>query len=194
MSSRTNSSGDLPKRQQVLDAALKLFAERGFHGATVPDIADTAGVGAGTVYRHFESKEALVNALFQHWKAEYGRHLMTDLPSGNTRQAFRAIWRKMGAFAVEHPQVLAFLELHHHGTYLDERSRELERSILLPLKLFVEAAQQQGDLKQGSPEILMAVAYGAFNGLVRAANHALLELTPAALDEAEQLVWEAIRA
>ena len=46
------------KREAVLGAALELFVERGFHGTTVPEIAERAGVGAGTIYRHFASKEA----------------------------------------------------------------------------------------------------------------------------------------
>ncbi|RCK12071.1 TetR family transcriptional regulator [Bacillus licheniformis] len=41
------------------------FADRGFDAATIPMIADKANVGAGTIYRYFDSKEALVNVLFQ---------------------------------------------------------------------------------------------------------------------------------
>src|SRR5690606_27876447 len=52
------------KREAILHAALELFVERGFWGTAVPEIAEKAGVGAGTIYRYFESKEALVNALY----------------------------------------------------------------------------------------------------------------------------------
>ncbi|MEA2752174.1 MAG: Bacterial regulatory protein tetR family, partial [Myxococcales bacterium] len=44
----TTSSSPSDKREAILDAALTLFAERGFHGTSVPDIAQLAGVGAGT--------------------------------------------------------------------------------------------------------------------------------------------------
>ena len=40
------------------------FAERGYDGTTIPMIAEKAKVGAGTIYRYFENKEALVNSLF----------------------------------------------------------------------------------------------------------------------------------
>ena len=52
------------KHQKILSAALELFANRGFHGTAVPDVAKLAGVGAGTIYRYFENKEALVNAVY----------------------------------------------------------------------------------------------------------------------------------
>jgi len=44
------------KQRQILDAALGLFAERGFHGTRVPLVAEAAGVATGTIYHYFDSK------------------------------------------------------------------------------------------------------------------------------------------
>jgi AcrR family transcriptional regulator len=63
-SGRATSPDD--KREAILAAALELFAERGFHGTAVPLVADKAGVGAGTLYRHFPTREALILAVYQH--------------------------------------------------------------------------------------------------------------------------------
>jgi TetR/AcrR family transcriptional regulator, fatty acid metabolism regulator protein len=61
MSGRTN---DPEKRKgQILTAALALFAEKGFHGASMGDIVAASGVSRGGVYWHFESKEAIVMAV-----------------------------------------------------------------------------------------------------------------------------------
>src|SRR5689334_20697525 len=51
-------------RQRILDAAQELFAERGL-GVTLHDIADRAGVGVGTIYRHFPDKAELIDLLFE---------------------------------------------------------------------------------------------------------------------------------
>jgi AcrR family transcriptional regulator len=186
---------NVDKRAAILEAALELFAERGFHGTTVPEVATKAGVGAGTLYRYFESKEALVNALYQHWKSTYGRMLMTDLPMHEPhRVVFQEIWRRMGAFARKYTKALDFLELHHHGSYLDEKSRAVEWSLLAPMREFVMEAQRQRVLKKGSPEVLIAIVYGAFLGLARAASSGYLELSSKILDEAEVCVWEAVRS
>src|SRR5262249_37789581 len=67
------------KRDQILVAAVELFAERGFHGTTVPDIATRAKVGAGTIYRYFPSKEALVNTLYQVHKERLAGVMMAGL-------------------------------------------------------------------------------------------------------------------
>src|SRR5579859_8030320 len=183
------------KRQAILDAALDLFAERGFHGTAVPLVAERAGVGAGTVYRYFASKEALVNELFQLWKHELGRTLLYEFPvAAPMRAQFREVWTRLHGFAAVHPKAVAFLELHHHRDYLDARSRAVEDAVLLPLFQFVGSAQQRGDIKRIAPEVLMAMVYGTFAALVRASWEKRVTLTPELLDEAEETLWKAIRA
>ncbi len=51
------------RRRQILPAAAALFARRGYHRARLQEIADEAGVAAGTIYNYFESKEDLLLAL-----------------------------------------------------------------------------------------------------------------------------------
>ncbi|HVM28320.1 MAG TPA: TetR/AcrR family transcriptional regulator [Mycobacteriales bacterium] len=52
-----------PRREQLLAAAASLFAERGFHGVGIDDIGAAAGISGPGVYRHFDSKRALLEAL-----------------------------------------------------------------------------------------------------------------------------------
>ncbi len=52
-------------RDRILDAALDVFHEKGFHPAKVDEIAERAGVGKGTLYRYFTNKEKLFNELLQ---------------------------------------------------------------------------------------------------------------------------------
>jgi AcrR family transcriptional regulator len=61
-------------RQALLDAALRLFSERGFHGATVKAIAQEAGVTKGAFYHHFESKEDVLRQIH----AEYAGQMALD--------------------------------------------------------------------------------------------------------------------
>ncbi len=193
MSSRAESE-HAPKREAILAAALELFAERGFHGTAVPLVAERAGVGAGTVYRYFESKEALVNELYRRWKGEFARALMHDFPADATvRAQFAEMWRRMVRFAKAHPKAVAFLEMHHHGGYLDETSRVTEQQLMLPVRAFVEQSQRQEALKSGPPELLIALVWGAFIGVVRAGWEDHLALSKENLAAAESCLWEAIR-
>ncbi|MFI9553013.1 TetR/AcrR family transcriptional regulator [Nonomuraea endophytica] len=53
------------RREQLLDAALRVFAAKGVDGASVKDLADAAGVTPGLLYRYFDSKEALVETVLK---------------------------------------------------------------------------------------------------------------------------------
>jgi AcrR family transcriptional regulator len=48
------------RRNQILDAATKVFAEKGFHPTTIKDIARQAGIADGTIYIYFENKTAMM--------------------------------------------------------------------------------------------------------------------------------------
>jgi len=54
-------------RSQILDAALKLFAHRGYGATSVRDIAEEAGLSKGNVYHHFPDKEAIFRALLDQY-------------------------------------------------------------------------------------------------------------------------------
>ena len=53
------------QRGRILDAAQQCFIEHGFHGASMANIADTAGMSAGLIYRYFENKSAIILAIVQ---------------------------------------------------------------------------------------------------------------------------------
>ena len=185
---------DSPKREAILDAALELFAVRGFHGTAVPLVASKAGVGAGTVYRYFESKEALVNALYARWKSELGTALLSAfVPGAPTREQFHAVWEATGRFAQEHPKAIAFLELHHHGSYLDEESRALTERVLRPIEQVITCAQKAQVFKDYPAPLIIALVWGAFVGVVRSSWDGHLTLEAETLEQAERCVWEAIR-
>ncbi len=57
------------KRRVILDAAVRVFARRGFHVCRVSDIADEAGVAYGLVYHYFSSKEEILDTMFlERWE------------------------------------------------------------------------------------------------------------------------------
>ncbi len=53
------------RRKQILDAAVRVFARRGYHGSRVGDIAEEAGVAHGLLYHYFASKEEVLQTVFR---------------------------------------------------------------------------------------------------------------------------------
>ncbi len=191
---RTVTQGKHAKREAILVAALRLFSERGFHGTTVPDVAKAANVGAGTVYRNFESKEALVNHLYQKHKTALGARIASRIDEkASPREQFHVYWHSMVEFAREQPHAYNFLNLHHHAPYLDETSREIEGTLVLLALTRFEAFRKLQVVKDVDPMILIAIIHGSFVGLVKACAGDQLVFSLDAVDSMEQCVWEAIR-
>jgi AcrR family transcriptional regulator len=188
-------SGGAEKREAIFAAALDLFVERGFHGTAVPEVAERAGVGAGTIYRYFASKEALVNALYQQLKGELAGRIMRDFPVDKpARQIVHHLWQRLADFAIEKPRAYAFLELHHHADYLDEQSNAIEARIMDMGVRFIQLAQSRGEVKPHAPMLLISIVHGAFVGMLRKVWEGMLELTPETIAAGEQCAWEAIRS
>jgi len=125
MSIRLSASA---RREQLLDVALQVFARQGYHGASMNDVADAAGVTKPVVYQHFDSKRELYLALLD----EVGARLLTAISKATagatdgknqTELGFRAYFRWV---ADDHD---AFLLLFGSGARRDEEFNDAVRKV-----------------------------------------------------------------
>ena len=106
------------KRQEILQAALELIAEHGFHGAPIASIADRAGVGAGTIYRYFVNKDVLITDLFQDLHDKIQTGLMEGYKLDKSlRDRFIHISTELLRYFITHPLEFRFLEQYLNSPY-----------------------------------------------------------------------------
>ena len=182
------------KRRRILDAALELFNERGFHGTPMPMVAERAGVAAGTIYRYFDSKEALVNAVFLQWQSVFNTDMFGEewdhLP---LRERFHIYWHQLAEFAFKHPKAYAFMNLHFHSSYLDDQSRaEIAKHWSRGEAFFAETREQQVT-KDLPPEMLMLMIDGLFTGMFRSHVLGMVKMTPELIRAGEECAWAMVR-
>lgn len=178
-------------RRHILDAALRAFADRGFHGTSIPEIAGAAGVGVASIYRRFESKEHLVNAVFRDAKSRLRDALLIDLDLGSRPRAlFLEVWARLVRFQRAQPIAFQFLEMQDHVPYLDGESRALEASLLMPILVATQAATRS--TAPVPPPVLISMVWGAFVGMTKAARLGYLALDEATLLHAGELCWAAV--
>lgn len=192
-SSRSQIERKAATRQRILDAALALFPERGYYGTPVPLVAKRAGVGPGTIYRHFADKEALVNAIFREAKTRLGARLAGIFDGDEApREQFHGLWVALLAFARDEPDAFHFLELQDHASYIDLESLAIELEVLAPLHAAAYRLQRAGqfrdDLEAGA---LMALVWGALVGLNKAARQGFITLSDDLKTATEAACWAA---
>jgi AcrR family transcriptional regulator len=103
------------KRNAILDAASRVFAERGLTAAPTSEISKQAGVAEGTLFTYFETKDDLINALYREIKLELADAMMSGFPRRKSvRTRLRHVWDGYVNWGVKHPEqrkVLAQLQV-----------------------------------------------------------------------------------
>ncbi|PRO41637.1 TetR/AcrR family transcriptional regulator [Bacillus sp. LLTC93] len=182
------------KQQSILDAALKLFANRGYDGITIPMIAREAKVGTGTLYHYFKSKEELINYLFQSSVEKFKNTMLGNFTSsaGDVREQFRYLFFQMVQFSKEN-HALLFIDSHVNQYYLNEKSNKLFNDFLELLKELLENAKDRGFICNLPSDALIAIVYGAFVRLYKIIEAGQLEESEELISHFEERCWKAIR-
>lgn len=167
MTTRLNATA---RREQLLDVALSVFARAGYHGASMNDVADAAGVTKPVLYQHFESKRELYQALLD----EVGARLLSAITSATsdttdgrqqTEQGFLAYFRWVAA---DHD---AFRLLYGSGTRRDEEFNLAVRRVTAAVSAAIAPLIAVDDI---SDEHRLTLAH-AVVGLAEGASRRLVE-------------------
>ncbi|MFD9946902.1 TetR/AcrR family transcriptional regulator [Nonomuraea sp. NPDC059023] len=155
------------RREQLLDAALRVFAAKGVDGASVKDLAEAAGVTPGLLYRYFESKEALVETLLR----ERGfmtrlRELLTAGHSGPAREVLTELLTAFDALLAGNAELVAvFFSATRARAALAELTGEGQRLIGAFLADRVAAGElPPHDTGTAAKTLFAAVAVGRATG------------------------------
>ena len=155
-------------RERILDAALEIFSRDGYAGTNIKDIADSVGIVKSALYRHFDSKEDIFNAVLERVKVYYEERFgsvekLPDLPR-NTDELYRMTMR-MVDFTIHDPKIIRMRKLLSAEQFRDERFTQLANHYFLYdtkaifSKVFC-ALMENGAVKKNDPDIL-ALAYTA---------------------------------
>jgi len=144
------------KRQRILDAAMRIFSERGFHHATVSEVAQAAHVGKGTLYLYFHSKEALLVALFDELADRLLATLDRVLGEGTSlREAVYRLVEEQVDNGTTKKQILRLLSQQPFlaNLSLQREKRALVRRVIERVARGVRAATDRGRLRPCDPNL-----------------------------------------
>ncbi len=184
------------ERRLILDAAVRVFARRGFHHCRVSDVADEAGVAYGLVYHYFDSKEEILNTLFlERWQImldAIDEIDARDLPARDKLYAVAAFiidsYRHdpdlMKVIIVEVTRAANSFGAAHLGHITEAYDQ---------IRGIVEQAQARGEFRRAvTPEFAAMAFYGAIEQVLTGWIFGLLEQGDEAYDRAKDHVVETI--
>lgn len=181
------------KRRQILEAALELFSDYGFHGASMAKLAEKANVPVGTIYRHFKSKEELIHALYMEMKRERFAAMLRDYdPALSVRARFELFWKNSFDYCVSHPREFRFAEQYAFSPYLSDINKAIQIDMTPELGRFFGDGYAEGLFKSLPPQILSALISGPLNALVTRAVAGIANLSPSDRQSVMNACWDAI--
>jgi AcrR family transcriptional regulator len=98
------------RKQEILDAALRAFVDKGFAGATVAEVRERSGASTGSIYHHFGDKEGIAAALYVEALRDYQRGLHAVLDrERDAERGVKALVRHHLRWVASHPDLARFL-------------------------------------------------------------------------------------
>jgi AcrR family transcriptional regulator len=141
--------------REILERAAELFAQRGFAGTTVQDIADALGMSRPALYYYVKSKEVILEQLVENLSINDAKMLegIRRRRSGEPVEKLREMAHQLATNASSNPYQTQILtqSKHHLPARIAELDREAERSILLSLIWVLEQGMRRGQFRSVDP-------------------------------------------
>jgi AcrR family transcriptional regulator len=181
-------------RDRLARAALELFTARGFHGTTTPLIAARAGVAEGTIYRHFPSKEDLLNEVFRAAVRALAEAFRSADPAWPCRARLDHVADRWVATAKRDPTLVRLVFSHAFADVLDERSRTVLRELHGLIEQTVAAGKSAGSVRRGAADLWADVWLELIVLVLGRVAAGTWQPGDAATTQVRQAAWDAIRA
>jgi len=170
--STVNGTRPGDKYQRILDAAIAVIGEKGFHNSRVSDIADRADVADGTIYLYFKSKEQILMAALDSAFEAFLRQAKAEMSGMEDAAARLRALAGLHLRALNKNRNLAVVlqtELRQSAKFLAEFSQRELKGYFNLIREIIRDGQQKGSIRPDiSDKIAAACLFGAMDELVTA--------------------------
>lgn len=151
------------RREQILQAAVQVFSERGFHRSTIKAIASAAGIAEGTIYNYFGSKRELLIAMIDRFALESVKQIISDEAYSEPEDLIRAILKDRLDMLRERHSI--FMAIFPEVLLSDELRRLLFGEMIFPVmdssRNAVAKGVAAGRFREVDPLIFTRMVMGA---------------------------------
>lgn len=185
---------DPEKIQSIYKATLVLVGQNGLAGLTMAAIGKQAGIGMGTLYTYFESKEALINSLFKSIKGSHTERIFAEI---DLTKPYPLILRKVFVNylknRIEAHEEHFFLEQAHGSHFLDDEAQSIGDAAYHALFALLEKGKEALLIKAMPNPLLAANLVGAANEVSNLVISGVAKLDQQFVDDAFTLCWDSIK-
>ena len=182
------------KRTAIMDAALKLFTERGFHGTTTAQISKDAGVATGTLFNYFPTKEDLINNLYFEVKGRLSICVKEGLdPEASFEYRMRKLWSNFIRCGVNNPDEFHFIGQFCSSPYITKITQEEVMKEYEFIRILVEEGLGNRKKEDCSIELAKMIFYQSSRAVVNLIlDSSRFEDMDEIIEEGFQILWRGL--
>jgi AcrR family transcriptional regulator len=158
------------RRQDILAAAMQLFAKNGFRGTTTRDLATQAEVNEAIIFRHFKNKEELYSAILEHKAREIRNAQITELERFAEVSDDDKFFRTLGlTFLERHEKDTTFLRLLLFSALEGHELSDMfvsSMSVRNPIAGYIQKRIDEGAFRPMDPNLAARALFGMFASFV----------------------------
>lgn len=181
------------KRVAILESALGLIRNQGFHGASMSLVAKNADVATGTVYNYFDNKEHLIKELYNHNRQLLLTVVNETLEENNKatfRQRFEKIWLAIYRFYLENTDMLIFVEQFVNSPFCQHK--QVEEFEERPLLNFLQSGADEQIFKSLPAEMMLTYFFSSCVYMAKLHLYGNATLSQTDTENALEMIWDGL--
>ena len=151
-------SREIQRKEQILDAALLVIVENGYHQSRMDDIVSTSGLSKGAIYWYYKSKKDVYLDLVNHWVIRYSNSLLKlpqeDISSGEQLKIlFETFFHQFEKDPIVFKALLEFWSLAGRDAEFNIKLEKVTYNFIQYIESIIKKGVESGEFKQVNPNI-----------------------------------------
>lgn len=183
----------MSKREQIMQVAMALFIEQGFHGTSVQMIANQVGMATGSLYRYFQGKDELIRAIYRKAVEEMLLKLFDEVDLSQVGfPSYRRLWLNAATAIHGNGHVILFKDLYERSPFFTEEDKAWAQVCWQPLDDFFLQGVRQGLFLDLPSHLLGALSLATVQCVMHEHKFHDVELTDLLKEQMAAASWKAI--
>lgn len=182
------------KKRAIFESTLALIREKGFHGTPMSQIAKNAGVAAGTIYHHFDSKDTLILELYTYIRDKMlEAMLQVDNEAMDYKDRVFNFWISHCHFYIKNPNALFFMEQFVNSPYSSRDPLQDNERFQNTFRDLIKTGVETGILKPVNPLVMSALIHGTIVNVAKMHLCQRVAISEGELQQIVEVIWDGMR-
>ena len=159
----------MDKREQILESALKLFVERGFHATPTSAITKEAGMSSGILFHYFPTKDDLIVNLYIELKKDFFEAAFLNMNKISTEEGkLRLLWSNAWNWGLDNPLKFKFLLQADNSIYQETAINNQDVNVCYENTFsFIKEGIDKNIVRNIQPEFVMIISFAMISSMVQ---------------------------